>query len=431
MLISKSKLTLVIASVAYLAFPASVYATNGYFAHGYGTKAKALGGATAALPQDSLVVATNPAGLAFVGDRYDLGWEFFAPRRGYSITNSTAFNGAQGSENDFFIVPHGGLSIALPWNAAFGMAAYGNGGMNTEYSKPVFAGPGGVFGGTAPTGVDLLQGFIPLTYAQKITKTSSFGISVIYVYQMFKAEGLQPFDSFASAKPGYTTNNGYDNSSGVGYKLGGQMDLFSGFTIAAAYQPMIDMSEFNRYAGLFAGWGDFDIPSNYVVGAAWKITPNLTMVFDYQRINYTDVPAVSNSSHIVATTPGLGDPNGPGFGWEDINVYKLGLQFVAGNWTWRAGWNHGDNPVNQEAGTKGEIMFNVLAPGIIEDHLTLGFSVKINPTTELSVSYMHGFKNTVSGANADGTGGTPGFGGGTSEAYMSQNSLEMSIGGSF
>lgn len=424
----KSKLALVAASIACLGVPASAHATNGYFAHGYGTKAKALGGATAALPQDSLVVATNPAGLAFVGDRYDLGWEFFAPRRGYSITGSSAFNGAQGSENDFFIVPHGGISVALPWDATFGMAAYGNGGMNTEYSNAVF---GGVFGGSAPTGVDLLQGFVPLTYSQKVTKTSSLGVSVIYVYQMFKAEGLQPFDLFASERPGYTTNNGYDHSTGVGYKIGGQMDLFGGFTLAAAYQPKIDMTEFTRYSGLFAGWGDFDIPSNYVVGAAWKITPGFTAVFDYQRINYTDVPAVSNSSHILTTSPGLGDPNGPGFGWDDINVYKLGLQYAAGDWTWRAGWNHGENPVYQEPGTKGEIMFNILAPGIIEDHLTLGFSVKINPTTELSVSYMHGFKNSVSGANPDGSGGTPSFGGGTSEVQMSQNSFELSLGGSF
>ena len=43
-------------------FVASGHATDGCFDFGYGVKAKGIGGAGVAFPQDSLAPATNPAG---------------------------------------------------------------------------------------------------------------------------------------------------------------------------------------------------------------------------------------------------------------------------------------------------------------------------------------------------------------------------------
>lgn len=417
MIFRRTKLHMAVAAATLLLGPASVYATNGYFAHGYGTASKALGGAGAGLSQDALAPATNPAGLTTVDSQFDLGWEFFAPKRGYSVTGNPIFSNEQGSDNDFFIVPSFALSYKLTSDTAVGIAAYGNGGMNTEYAKSVF-GPLG----TAPTGVNLIQGFIPITLAQKATKGLSLGVSVLPVIQEFKAEGLLAFQAI-SADSSHVTNTGIDVSTGVGYKLGAQWEVGGGVTLGAAYQPMINMTRFKKYSGLFAGWGDFDIPSNYVLGAAWKILPSLTVLFDYERINYTDVASVSNSS---CTTCGhfLGDPAGPGFGWSDINVYKLGLQYVTGGMTWRAGWNHGDNPVGTGPYQGNEITFNILAPGVVKDHLTLGGTLKLNPQTDLNFSYMHAFDTSVSGSGNS-------FGGGTTEIHMSQNSMEMSISAKF
>lgn len=50
--------------VALALAPFAAQATTGYFAHGYGIKAKAMGGVGIALPQDALAAATNPAGIA-------------------------------------------------------------------------------------------------------------------------------------------------------------------------------------------------------------------------------------------------------------------------------------------------------------------------------------------------------------------------------
>ncbi len=65
-----------------------VYATNGYFANGYSVESKALAGAGVALPQGSLDASLNPASMAFVGNRLDIGLSFFSPNRKYTITGT-------------------------------------------------------------------------------------------------------------------------------------------------------------------------------------------------------------------------------------------------------------------------------------------------------------------------------------------------------
>ena len=164
----KNKLTLAVAVALSLAVP-SAFATNGYFAHGYGTKNKAMGGAGVALPQDAMAAATNPAGMAFVGDRYDFGMEIFSPNRKYSITGNVcglgcSLDGAEGSDQTMFIIPHGGVNWMIGSNAAFGVSVYGNGGMNTEYRSNVFA---PFPGSSSPTGVDLSQLFVNLAFAHR------------------------------------------------------------------------------------------------------------------------------------------------------------------------------------------------------------------------------------------------------------------------
>jgi len=82
-----------------LGFTGTVFATNGYFAHGYSVKNKALAGAGTALPLDSLAASTNPAGMVFVGKRIDFGLTFFNPNREYTVKgNPSGFPGTFGFE---------------------------------------------------------------------------------------------------------------------------------------------------------------------------------------------------------------------------------------------------------------------------------------------------------------------------------------------
>lgn len=425
MFIRKSKLALAITSIACLGVPASAYATNGYFAHGYGTASKAMGGAGIALSEvsGSMAAATNPAGMAFVGNRIDMGWELFMPERGYECPDTCAGLGAaagpdsQRSDNSFFAVPFMGMNFKFSENDTLGVTLFGNGGMNTEYAAPVYG------NANRPAGVDLIQMFVSMSYAHKFNDDTAVGVSVIPVFQKFKAYGIQMFDTnFFTSERGHVSNNGDNNSFGVGARLGGQVGVGGGVTLGAFYQPRIDMSEFERYAGLFAEKGDFDIPATYGLGAAWKASPNLTVLFDYAYIDYSDVASVGNQSTVPAPGNQLGEANGPGFGWDSINVFKLGIAYTTGSWIWRAGWNHGDNPVDGGAPGDIELTFNILAPGIVTDHVTFGFTKEISKTIDFSTAFMYAFNEKVTGTENF-------FGAGeTLSIDMTQYAFEMSLG---
>lgn len=417
MFIQKSKLALLVVSAACLVLPASAYATNGYFAHGYGSASKAMGGAGIALAEisGSMAAATNPAGMAFTGNSIDMGWEMFMPERGYECPEGCAgITGpdSQRSDNSFFAVPFMGMNFKLPWDDTFGVTLFGNGGMNTEYSKALF-------GSTLnrPAGVDLIQLFVSMSYAHKFNDNTAVGISVIPVFQRFKATGIGSF-SLVSSDPTNVSNNGDNNSFGVGARLGGQIGVGGGVTLGAFYQPRIDMSRFERYAGLFAEQGDFDIPATFGLGVAWKGSPNLTILFDYMYIDYSDVAAVGNASNFSGGS--LGDATGPGFGWDSINVFKLGAAYTVGSWTWRAGWNHGDNPVDGGAPGDIELTFNILAPGVVTDHVTFGFTKKISDSIAFNVAAMYAFNEKVTG--------TENFGGAEPISIdMTQYAFEMGL----
>jgi long-chain fatty acid transport protein len=391
-----NKLALAIAAALGLALPASAFATNGYFAHGYGTKNKGMAGAGVALPQDAMQAATNPAGMVWVGERLDIGYEMFSPAsRGYTFMGVLE----EKSDSTFFIIPHLAYNWMLTSDSSLGVTMYGNGGMNTDY-RDVF----GALTGTPGTraGVDLSQLFLNVSYAHKIMSNASVGGSVIWAYQRFKGDGLLPF-----------TDPGYDTSQGWGIKLGGQMDVGGGVTLGASYQSKMSMDEFDKYALLFAEQGGFDIPSSWTLGVAYQAMPDLVVLFDYQAINYTDVKSVSNSM----VSPGApGSENAPGFGWEDINVFKLGVQYTLGSWQLRGGWNKGDNPIPSQ-----EVGINVFAPGVVEDHYTFGFTKTLGANTEINFMYMHAPEVSVVG-----TGPSAG-----AEIFMTQNAVELSIGTKF
>lgn len=376
------------------------HATNGYFSHGYSTKEKGLAGAGVAYSQDALSVATNPAGLVQVGDRLELGAAIFSPSRQYTVTGAPSgpapyFPLSEGryiSDNDYFFIPSIAWSKNLDETSSFGLAAYGNGGMNSSYSD--VPGGGTFYGGT--TGVDLTQLFINASYARQIGDKHSLGASLIFSYQQFKAEGLGAFGANGfSVDQTKLTNNDYDTSTGFGVKIGWQGQITPTLALGASYQSKMSMSELDEYVGLYAEGGDFDIPATSTLGLAWDLNNNRKLLVDIQTIYYGDVASIANSmSKLTEENNLLGSANGPGFGWEDMTIVKVGYQWMQKDVTWRLGLSHGSQPIPES-----EVMFNILAPGVIENHITFGFTVPMGEKAELDFTGMYAPTNSVSGTN--------------------------------
>jgi long-chain fatty acid transport protein len=415
------KLKKIAALIAVAGLSTSAFATNGYFSHGYGMKAKGMAGVGIALPQDALAAATNPAGITEIGDRLDVGVDWFMPRRSAEIRgNGFGWDGTySGDGKKDFLIPEFGYNKKLGWDMAVGIAVYGNGGMNSVYNNnPFNAGP--LTGASSnPGGVDLVQMFVAPTFAMKVNKNHSLGVSIVYGYQQFGASGLHGFGGSSTA-PTALTNNGHDKSDGWGLRLGWTGKVTDNVTLGATYATKMKMSAFDKYKGLFAEQGDFDIPENYGIGIAVKATPKLTVAFDIQQINYSNVRAIANVNNI-ATGGQLGANDGPGFGWRDMTVYKLGLSYdYSKDLTLRGGFSTTRQPIPSK-----ETMFNILAPGVVEDHLTLGATWMMANKGELTVSYMHAFKKTVNGSGSS----VPGaYGGGEASIKMYQDSLGIGYG---
>lgn len=409
----KKKLAVPLFIAGAVASPLAL-ATNGYFPLSYGVKSEGMGGVGIALPQDTLAAAINPAGMVRVGDRADVGITWFRPNRNTTISgNPAGLNGDySGNGKSNFFIPDLGYNKMISSDMSLGVAVYGNGGMNTQYNTNPFAG----MGGAGPMGINLEQLFISPTWSMKINDSNSIGVAINLAYQMFSATGLQAFGLAGfSQNAGALSNNGTDTSTGVGIRLGWTGDITPEVTLGATYQPKTKMSKFSKYAGLFADQGSFDIPATYGVGVAYKASPALTTAFDITQIQYAGVTSVGNSPNIPAQ---FGSTNGPGFGWQNMTVYKLGVAYAySSDLTLRAGFNHNTQQIGSDAA-----FLNMLAPGVVQNHLTLGSTWKMGGKSELSVAYIHAFSQTVTGPVMGA------LGGGSASIKMSEDSIGVMYG---
>jgi long-chain fatty acid transport protein len=379
---------------SFLVAAAPARATDGYFANGYGTNYKAMAGAGVALYLGTQAPATNPAAMVFLGRRYDIGFEVFNPNRQFSVTGSpSGFPGTFGlvpgtveSGSKYFPIPSLGANWKVGENASFGISAYGNGGMNTDYAAPVF--------GVGPAGVDLSQMFLAPTYAHKLGPRHAIGVSAILAHQRFEAKGLQAF-GFFSSDPGSLTDNDHASSYGGGVRVGYLGELTDWLSVGASYQSRIAMTKFDRYSGLFAEKGGFDIPQTLTGGVAVEPADKLTVAFDVQWINYESVKSVGNDFLPNLAVAPLGTDDGAGFGWHDMTVYKAGVQYEASrDWRLRAGYSYGRQPIRDN-----EVLINILAPGVMEHHVTAGVSRVLRKGQALNLAIVRAIPRSVVGPN--------------------------------
>lgn len=384
---------------AFVLTPLVANATNGYFLIGHGIKSRGMGGAGIALAQQGQTAAVNPAGLIDVGTRIDLDAAVFKPDRRSACCLSP--DGVVSGANYFFI-PSAGAAYKFNRKVSLGFAAVGAGAstrfeQNFFFDDPTLPGPQADESGTV-LGINLIQMIMAPGAAYKINNQHSIGAALQIGVQTFRGSGMgDAFERF-SLHPNHMTEQGNDWSYGAGLRLGWRSHFFNEkFTLGATYATRTYMTEFDKYKGLFAEEGDFDIPENYGVGLAYKPTEKLTLAFDYVRINYNDIASVGNPSLPISSDPNntvdkLGHPDGPGFEWENQDVFKFGAAYdLNEKWTLRAGFNYGETPIQEND----SLEFNVLAPATVEKHYTVGGTYRLDRNQEINFAYQHGEKNKL------------------------------------
>ena len=400
--------------LALLVAAATAHATDGYFANGYGMKSIGMGGAAAAVAIEPFGGAVNPGAMSFLDNQWQLGVSWFSPDRSASRSGSgpAGIDGSATSGSTNFFIPEFGVNWRYRPDLAFGLTVYGNGGMNTNYpggqipSASACAafnpnpGPYNLLCGNGSLGVNMSQLMIAPYLSWQITPGQSVGIAPVLAYQRFSAEGLQAFDNpVASTAMGSVTNNGNSDSWGGGVRIGYMGEFSKQFSLGVAWASKMSMGNFDEYKGLFAQSGAFDIPSNFTIGIGVKPTEQWLLALDFERIFYSDVPSVTNPSSLLGncfagqTNACLGGSNGAGFGWQDIDVWKFGVQYVVNQqWTLRGGYNHSGNPVQPA-----DVTINILAPGVVQNQWTLGATWKPDALSEVTGMFMYAQNNSVTG----------------------------------
>jgi long-chain fatty acid transport protein len=255
-----------------------------------------------------------------------------------------------------------------------GVSVVGNG-VGTKYDRPI--GP--------PTnsnaGSELMQLMVLPTLAYRLSETNAVGVSLIAAYQRLKITGVEHVG---------LSNPGFDHSYGYGLGLGWTGKVASSVTLGASYFSKTRMGKLDKYRTLLAGGGEFDIPEHLSVGIAVEVADGVTVGADALRVNWHDVRSVGNS----ITSPGaLGSSNGPGFGWRDQDIYRIGIDYrYSGDLRLRAGYSRGDQIIPQQ-----ETTLNYLAPVTPRRHLSLGGTLALAGKTELSLVYSRAFNERVTG----------------------------------
>jgi long-chain fatty acid transport protein len=430
-----------ITSLLLVTLLSNSFATDGYFSTGSGTRNKGMAGVGISFLTNPFSAANNPAGIGFASRfQLEVGVGLFNPNRQYTVTGAPTASpftfgltsGTVESDSRYFIIPTVAATFKVGEKNSLGVNIWGNGGMNTDYPTKTYYSdtnyeaffgdnnPQNPFAGiTTPTGVNITQVFASVTCARQLGENHSIGISPIFAYQTFEAKGLEAFRNFgmAGANGDYVTGNGSATSTGLGVKIGYQGQLFEGFRLGVVFQPRIKMEKFDDYKGLSAEAGGFDIPTNWTAGVSYDLTDDITVLFDVKQIMYSEIKSVANPLVPEAAQPmrpnpnyepnnpvtwfvpnpsfvPLGDANGAGFGWDDMMIFKLGAEFrMVENWDFRLGFSTGGQPIGED-----DLLFNILAPAVVENHLSLGVSRAFGDRA-LHFAFTHAFNNAVEGPN--------------------------------
>jgi len=447
-----------LSALGLLAVSGAATATNGYFTHGVGTESKGMAGT--GIGSDAangpIIAASNPALAVFAEDSWEVGLSAFSPRRSYEATGGFQGNfgalslgvGSFDSSSEWFPIPY----VAKNWrwgeDKTISFLFYGRGGMNTDWDDPnqvAYFDPTGQGGagvefpglfGAGEAGVDLSQAFLTVNFAGKAGDNFAWGIGPVFAVQMFEAKGLANFAPytktyieafFATGTPGNPTsltNNGHDTSTGYGAAAGIWWAMSDVVSAGLSYQSKMSMSEFDDYSDLYAESGGFDIPASAKFGISIQGSNDVRLNFDIERTEFNDVVSVGNPMINFLDCPALGGAdfesclggtNGPGFGWENMTTYKFGLEWTPTETTsYRFGYSYGEQPI-QEA----DVLFNILAPGVMEQHLTFGMTKRKADGGAWNFALMYAPSNTVEGVSLFDPGQTV-------ELKMSQFEFEVS-----
>jgi long-chain fatty acid transport protein len=322
------------------------------------------------------------------------------------------------SDEKVYTIPAIGISAPIgkgPRAWRFGLAAYGVSGLGVDYRGSNLDNPNGL----APD-VPLIAGEFTQLQIMKFAPALSFQASDTI------SLGVAAHVDYSSLdlRSGSSFNYGIGGQAGLIWK---PIDMLSiGLNYVSAqnvkHENVIDFDQDGIEDDL-----ELEAPQQAGLGLAFHLAGGrLLLEADGKWLNWADAKGYKD------------------FDWKDQWVYGVGLQFEAtDSLILRAGYNYGENPVEDHSGFVG----NPMAPGgltnvqghvlptyyyetfrwigfpaVVESHIAFGLGYQFSEKFQMDLGFMWALENTVSESGTDLTGQPV-----TLESTLSETSLDFGL----
>jgi long-chain fatty acid transport protein len=263
---------------------------------------------------------------------------------------------------------------------------------------------------------------MPVGMARQVTERLSVGFSAVPSFSMLQVIPA-PFSapvSAGSSMPYYLSAGNNAPAFGGGFSAGVHY-AFEKISFGASYRSPVWFRDFKWTRKDLTGAAhalDFQMNLPQVVSVGTGISPakNTRIGVDARWLNYANTAGFDEVGY-------EDDDAVSGFGWKNIWTIGGGVQQkVSKSIKLMGGYNYSGNPVPDKY-----TFFNTPAPAIVQHHVTGGFTQSLGKA-DLTVTYYHAFKNSITGPWISPMGAIPG----TSVASkMSENSITIGFGKSF
>ncbi len=387
------KIALLLAGTC-VALASPAYATNGMRMIGFGPVQDSMGGVGVGATLDACSLLSNPAGIADLGQRLDVGGAFFKPTVKYSATGVApgqivAHDGATLDSNRGGS-PIPAIAYVHPINdrLSAGVGIFGVAGMGVDYPTNLYQGS---------TFTDYLQARFTPGAAYKLTDTLSVGATANVMVAQMKY-GVA--SGFGQALHDTATSAGIGATVGVKYAPVKMVNLGAAYETKSRFQDFsftVPGGRPNPQGGTFSGGTDkltFDQPQSVTLGASVTPIEMLLLAADVQWINWSGTMGKNlpkYSSDISATGAMPFNMN-----WSDQWVLKVGAQVAPmRGLKVRAGYNYGKTPLDPNRAFE-----NLAFPAITEHHVTGGVGYELSDRLAFNLTGMYALNAKLQGANA-------------------------------
>jgi long-chain fatty acid transport protein len=380
------------AVIAALATAGPARATNGMRMIGFGPVQGSMGGAGVGATLDGNALATNPAGIADLGNRLEVAVGYFKPSVSHQATGTPT--GAPPPNPPSMIASDGktidsnrggspipAIAYIQPINdqLSAGLGLFAVSGMGVDY-------PTNLYLSSALT--SYLNARLSPGVAYKLNGIFSVGLALnVMMAQMeYDVAGDIPPAMGGQARHKTATSWGY------GATLGVKVTPIPRLTVGAAYETR---SHFQDFSFDVPGGTDklrFDQPQVATLGASFEPMDALLVAADLEWIDWSstmgkNLPRYSQSQPTTMPFD---------MGWRDQWVMKLGVQVKAARGLdLRAGYNYGKMPLAASRAFE-----NLVFPAVSEHHFTAGAGYALTDKLGVQLTGMYSPKAKISGANA-------------------------------